>query len=274
MYEESRPFVRKDHRNPWWHMGNAGPPCLGSEPVGASSREGPRLEKYRRSGVHVYGGLTNTADLVVCRGGGAVVLELGTAGADWCPCGNDWALIEKLDAIYTVGTIPDDIHNEVFEKAWRLGKLAFTNPTRCQRLTELNLKGVAIAQVSRADAANFGVALDAPAAAVAELFLARGCASVVVTEREYGERVFDQGGTSVWMPAVPRRMSLYPSGAGAAAMIGHIVGYLGGMTMYHWANLGCLCGAHFVEHGCTPTWDDVSRLQQQWPPEGRVPNRP
>ena len=154
--------------------------------------------------------------------------------------------------------------------ARRVGRPVFANPTRLQRPEALNLEGVRICQVSRDDVPNFGFTPNAPAAAVAELFLKRGCGIVVVTESERGERAFDQGGNSVWMPGVPGRKPLYPTGAGDVALAAHAAGYLAGLLVYDWVNLGTLAGAYFVEHGYPGTWTDLADLAREWPPGRRM----
>ena len=72
------------------------------------------------------------------------------------------------------------------------------------------------------------------------------------------------------MPGVRVRKPLYPTGAGDVALAAHAAGYLGGLGMYDWVNLGTLAGTFFVENGYPGTWADLADLGLEWPRERRV----
>jgi len=244
--------------------------ATGDDAKGATLRQELAGTGVDMAGVRVMSGLTTSAEVVVCNGQRAVLIDQGAPGAEWRPNAGDRALMNSTDAVWFGGTLSDAVVEELCESARQLGKPVFANPTRLERPETLNLEGVRICQISRDDVPNFGFAPDAPAAAVAELFLKRGCSIVVVTESERGERAFDQGGNSVWKPGVPGRKALYPTGAGDVALAAHAAGYLGGLRMCDWVNLGTLAGAFFVEHGYPGTWADLAVLGREWPPERRV----
>lgn len=221
-------------------------------------------------GVRITSGQTTQAEVITCNGSRAVLLDQSQPGIDWTPSVHDAQLMQNLDAICFGGTLSDRVVDWVLSTARHLGKTVFANPTRFQNTAGRNLQGVRMVQISRDDVRNFGLPSDVPAAAVAELFLGLGCDVAVVTESEAGERAFGQGGNSIWMPGVPNRIPSFPTGCGDAAFMAHIVGYLAGLSMYDWLNLGSLAGAFFVEHGYPGTFGDLNDLGKEWPPELRT----
>jgi sugar/nucleoside kinase (ribokinase family) len=166
----------------------------------------------------------------------------------------------KLDAICFGGTLPDSLVDRLCQQARQLGKPIFANPTRFQNPLARNLHGVRIVQVSRDDVSNFGLSHDVPAYEVAEVLLRLGCEVVVVTESERGQRAFDQGGNSVWMPSIPDRIPSFPTGTGDVSFMANAAGYLAGLSVYDWLNLGSVAGAFFVEHGYPGTKVELSAL--------------
>jgi sugar/nucleoside kinase (ribokinase family) len=212
---------------------------------------------------------TKEAEVVVCNGARAVLIDEDRSGAEWHPTSGDWELLSRTDAIFVGGSLPDGDISEICHHARQHDIALFANPTRLQSPRELNLEGVCILQVSSDDLANFGFPQGAPAAQIAELFLARGAQYVVVTDSERGARAFDQGGHSTWMPAVPARVPLFPTGCGDAVLAAQATGFLIGLGMYDWLNLGSLAGGYFVEHGKPATWREILKLAYLWPPSRR-----
>jgi sugar/nucleoside kinase (ribokinase family) len=233
------------------------------------------LREFAESGADI-GGIqvlpesTSVADVVVCGDERTVLIDEDVGGARWTPSDRDWELMSRADAVCVGGSLSDELMGSVFDIARQLKKPAFANPTRVERLDALNLDGLQIVQVSRSDFTNLGYPSDAPDAAVADALLSRGCCVAVITNSANGERAFAQGGRTVWMPAVPGVRPSFPIGAGDAAFAAHVAGFLRGLGLYDWVNVGTIAGAFFVEHGAPATWHDIARLAQKWPPERRI----
>jgi ribokinase len=223
------------------------------------------------SGVQIVPAATTTkAEVVQCNGSRAVLIDEGLGGVEWRPNGSDWRLIEGADAICIGGTLPDDVVAEVCEQARRLNKPLCANPTRLDRPSELDLRGVRMLQVSQNDAPNFGLAPQAPAGALADMLLARGADVVVVTAGARGASAFDLLAHSMWMPALPQRVEAHPTGAGDAHFMAAALGILSGLPLWDSLELASLAGAFFVENGRAGSLEELAHLAHQWPLEKRV----
>jgi len=243
---------------------------IGEDPSGAMLRKELMATGADTTPVRVAPGPTTQAHVIVCNGNRAVLMDSGRGGAEWRPNGGDWRLMRKVEAICIGGSLPDEVFAETCMQARCMGKPVFANPTGLADISNLDLRGCLLLQVSRSDAANFGMGTRAPAAALADALLKRGPAVVVVTASSGGARAFDQGGHCLWMPAVPGRKALFPTGCGDAHFAGALAGYLGGLTLDDWMNLASLSAAWFLERGRVGSWIELMQLARTWPPQKRL----
>jgi sugar/nucleoside kinase (ribokinase family) len=244
--------------------------AVGNDGNGVCLRRQWAVSGANLAGLRVQPLPTMTAEVIVSQGQRTVLIDEGMRSAEWAPDDTDGALVCASDALVVGGSLPDTVLASALAIARRAGKPVFVNPTRLRQPNAVDLHDVRLVQVSRDDFPNFGAAPNAPAAALAQVFLDTGCEAVVVTDSANGEWSFDQLGHSVRMPAVPERRPFHPTGCGDATFVAHIAGILLGLSMYDWLNLGTLAGAFYVECGHPATWRELNAMGRDWPPEKRM----
>ena len=200
-----------------------------------------------------------------------ILIEDGVPTAWWTPQPADQQLFAEADYVLAGGTLDDDILSWILHVARENEKPVAINPTRVQRLTDLNLEGVVLVQVSRPDLPNFGFDHDAPARKVAGKFLDLGAKAVSITDDANPEWVFTSGGYGFKIPSIPGRRPLYPTGCGDASFLARVAGIIRfGLDHPEKSfNVGSLAGGFYIEHGRPGTWAELENLSREYPLDRR-----
>jgi ribokinase len=251
--------------------------ALGFEVVAASARgqdaAGDFLEATLRDSGAEISGLrtvpfpTATAEVIVREEERTILIEDGTFSATWSPQPADLQYFDRAGWVLAGGTLSDDALSWVLQAARDRGRPVALNPSRVRRLRDLDLAGVELLQVSRADLPNFGLGPDTPPRDAAAAFQRLGANLVSITDDANPERVFTSRGCEVMIPSIPERRPLFPTGTGDASFIGRLAGLVrfGRDCLEQSIGLGSLAGGFFIETGRPGTWSELEALDVEWP---------
>jgi sugar/nucleoside kinase (ribokinase family) len=179
-------------------------------------------------------------------------------------------------ALWCAGGSLDDPRsdNPVLERLLRLarelGKPLCLNPSRVNALGRLDLSGVSLVQVSSDDREALGFAAGASAAEVADAFLRRGAATVIVTAGPGPVRGFTQDGQSALMPAAPVATPAYPTGAGDCVSAVHAWALvIERFDLCTALDYGVAAGALWVASGRPASAGEIRAMARSRPPAER-----
>jgi ribokinase len=215
---------------------------------------------------------TATAEVVVKSDGERTILiEDGVPTAFWTPNQSDHQLFDNAGFVLVGGTLDDEVLSVILHLAREHGKPVAINPTRVRHLTDLDLDGVVMVQVSRPDLPNFGFDRDAPDHEVAARFLNLGAETVCITDDANPESVVSSDGYSLKIPSVPHRLPLYPTGTGDSSFVGRVAGVIrfGPHRLKEAFGVGSLAGGFFIENGRPGAWAELEALGCEWPIDQR-----
>jgi sugar/nucleoside kinase (ribokinase family) len=214
---------------------------------------------------------TATAEVIVKGEERTIFIEEGTPTASWSPQLADLEYFERAGWILAGGTLGDDILSWVLCAARDRKKPVALNPSRARSLMDLDLRGVELLQISRADLPNFGLNSHAPPRDVAAVFQSLGANVVSITDDAKPEWAFTSCGRAVMIPSVPDRLCLFPTGTGDASFIGRLAGliWFGQDSLDDSLGQGSLAGAFFIENGRPGTWAELEALGREWPARQR-----
>jgi sugar/nucleoside kinase (ribokinase family) len=245
----------------------------GADPAGEFVAERVRQAGLDASWLRVDSAPTRQAQILEHVGERTILIEKKRF-ARWEPTSRDERPLRSAALWCAGGTLDepgtsDPVLDCLLQLAGDWGKLVCLNPSRLNALHKLDLTR-ALVQVAADDREALGFSPGASSAELADAFLRRGAALVIVTAGPEPVRGFTSDGQSVLMPALEVLSAAHPTGAGDCVSAVHAWALvLQQLELYTALDLGVAAGALWVAHGRPSPTAEIRAVARSIPPQAR-----